>query len=227
MTRAPFATAQRIAFASASTGIEPLRPDDLRDQRARAGGASPAMPMPSFGPGGDQAGDERPVPLRVDGRRARDEALRRGDPAAQLGMGAVDARSRSRPRAPPRAAAARSSSRTHGSGRRTTGAAGRGRSGRMPAAATEHLDVPHTAERRAASRRSGGDAQRGDRREVDDPRRTPAPRAARATAARSAPGASPTANRAASAVGAAAEAEHHGRDERRGPRDHFAGPAGR
>ena len=47
ITRAPFATAQRIALASASTGIERCGPTTFAI-RSCAGGARPAMPMPSF-----------------------------------------------------------------------------------------------------------------------------------------------------------------------------------
>ena len=46
ITRAPFATAQRIAFASASTGIERCGPTTFAISSS-AGGASPAMPTPS------------------------------------------------------------------------------------------------------------------------------------------------------------------------------------
>ena len=46
------------------------------------------------------------------------------------------------------------------------------------------------------------------------------------SSARSAVGAIPTANRAASRRRRPGKAEHDGRDEGRGPRDHFAGPAG-
>ena len=125
ITRAPLATAQRIAFASASTGIEPCGPttfaiEELR--RRREPGDADAVVRP----GGDQPGDERAVALGVDRGRPLDEALRRRDAAAQLGMRCRRRPSRSRRRGPPRAAAARSTRRTTGSGRRTTAC---GRSG--------------------------------------------------------------------------------------------------
>ena len=227
ITRAPFATAQRIAFASASTGIEPLRPDDLRDQRAAPAARArrcrcrrsscaairPAtnVPCPCVSTVAEPstklfAAAIRP---RSSGWRAVDARVDHGDPARR------------------RAAAARSTRRTTGSGRRTTAAAGTGRSGRTTARRLrERLDVPHTrhaAQRARAARRVTARAAIGARSTI-----RVAPRAASCSrsAARSAAGATPTANRAASRRRRAGQAEHDGRDERRGPRDHFAGPAG-
>ena len=91
MTRAPLATAQRIAFASASTGIDRCGPTTFAIEelggRRKAGDADAVVRLRR-----DQAGHERPVPLGVDRGRPGDEALRGGDPASQLRMGAVDAR---------------------------------------------------------------------------------------------------------------------------------------
>ena len=70
MTRAPFATAQRIALASASTGIERCGPTTFatRSSRRRREARDPDAVVRLRG---DEPGDERAVPLRVDRRRAR------------------------------------------------------------------------------------------------------------------------------------------------------------
>ena len=91
MTRAPFATAQRIAFASASTGIDRCGPTTFATSSS-AGGASPAMPMPSFVCAAIRPATNVPCPCVSTVAGPADEALGGGDPPLQLGMGAVDAR---------------------------------------------------------------------------------------------------------------------------------------
>ena len=66
-----------------------LRADDLRDQQLGTR-RKPCDTDAVVRLRGYQAGYERAVALCVDRGRPGDEALRRGDPAAQLGMGAVD-----------------------------------------------------------------------------------------------------------------------------------------
>ena len=90
MTRAPLSTAQRIALASASTGI-------ARDlvttfaMRSSDDGARPAMPIPLSMARPDEARDERAVTERVHAGRATDEALRTEDPAREVWMAGIDA----------------------------------------------------------------------------------------------------------------------------------------
>ena len=89
-TRAPLSTAQRIAFASASTEIVPPARDDLGDQelggRREAGDAGAVVEL-----GRDDPRDDRSVPARVL-RRAADEALRRRDAPLEIGVAEIDAR---------------------------------------------------------------------------------------------------------------------------------------
>ena len=128
----------------------PLRPDDLGDEQLGRR-SEPGDPDAVVRLGCDQARDERPVALGVDGGRAGDEALRRRDPAAQLRVRAVDAGVDHGHPHRRRAAAARSRRRTTGSAPRTTGAAGTGRSGRTTAcAAPQPLDVARARACRAA-----------------------------------------------------------------------------
>ena len=133
MTRAPLATAQRIALASASTGIDRCGPTTFATSSS-AGGCEPGDADAVVRLRRDQAGDERPVPLGVDGGGPGDEALRGGDPAAQLRVRAVDAGVDHGDPDRARAAAAPSTRRTTGSASRTTAVAGAGRSGRTTAA---------------------------------------------------------------------------------------------
>ena len=74
MTRAPLSAAQRIAAASAASGIVPSALHDLRDEQLRrVGDADDALRVEVRR---DLAGDERAVPLGVDARIAADEAAR-------------------------------------------------------------------------------------------------------------------------------------------------------
>ena len=125
ITRAPLATAQRIAFASASTGIERCGPTTFAI-RSSAGGARPGdadavvrlalrsgRRRTSRGPAcRPSAGPRRSSSRRRSGRAARDGCRR--------------CPSRSRRPGPRRAAAARSTRRTSGSAPRTTAAARNG-----------------------------------------------------------------------------------------------------
>ena len=147
----------------------PLRADDLRDQelgrRREAGDPDAVVRL-----GGDQPGDERAVALRVDGRRAADEALA----PRRSGRGARDAcrrrPSRSRRPAPARAVAARARRRRRGSGPRTTGAARNGSFGTNACRrAAEPLDVRALRRPRAAARRLRRETRRAPGSgEVDD-----------------------------------------------------------
>ena len=129
ITRAPWSTAQRIAFASASTSISSGRPSTTFATSSCARAPCPAMPTALSDRGGDQPGDERAVALLVEVGRAADERLRPDDPAGKLGMARRRLPSRSRP--PRRAAASGevAQRRRHGSTAGATAAATAGRSG--------------------------------------------------------------------------------------------------
>ena len=175
MTRAPLATAQRIAFASASTGIDRCGPTTFAIEQL--GGRRQARdPDAVVRLRGDQAGHERSVALRVDGGGPGDEALRGGDPAAQLGMGAVDTRVDHRD--------------PHGGERRQLGpGVERTVLGRVPLPRQERIvrherrsPAPQRARRtarpatpRSAAARGAETASAGIGREVDDARRAARP----------------------------------------------------
>ena len=91
MTRAPLSTAQRIARASASTGIAR---DFVTTFAIRSCGrrGQPGDPHAVVEAGPDQPRDERPVPERVGAGLAADEALRVEDLPREVGVGGVDAR---------------------------------------------------------------------------------------------------------------------------------------
>ena len=226
MTRAPLATAQRIAFASASTGIDRCGPTTFAI-RSSAGGASPAIPTPSSVCAAIRPATNVPCPWVSTVGRPGDEALRRRDPAAQLGMGAVDARV------------------DHGDpDRRERRQLGPGveravlrrvplarqervvRDERLPAGSAAPRRSARRQRRAAPPRRGAETASGRDRGEVDDRRSRRARASCRTTAARSAPGAIPTANRAASAVGATARRAQRPRRRAAALARHFGCPAG-
>ena len=89
MMLAPFATAQRIALASASTGIDRCGPTTFATSSS-AGGASPAIPMPSFVCAAIRPATNVPCPCVSTVAGPGDEALGGRYPPLQLGMGAVD-----------------------------------------------------------------------------------------------------------------------------------------
>ena len=198
ITRAPLSTAQRIAFASASTGIVRELVTTFATSSS-ADGARPAMPIPLSTPRGDDARDERAVPERVPGRAA-DEALRVQDAPRELGMVRVDPGVDHGDRHAGRARAASATARRSGSAQvplpRHQRVGGRERESPRD----ERLDVAD----------AGDPATRGGAREVDDERRnrraaTPGGRRCGARSpprrlAASAPRSSPTAKRAASAA---------------------------
>ena len=92
MTRAPFATAHRIALRLGLDRDRALGPDDLRDEELRRGREA-RDPDAVVRPRGDQPGDERAVPLRVDrGRTRRRSSSRPRSGPRSSGCVAVDAR---------------------------------------------------------------------------------------------------------------------------------------
>ena len=225
MMRAPLATAQRIALASASTGIDRCGPTTFATSSS-AGGCKPGDADAVVRPCRDQAGDERPVPLGVDGGGPADEALRRGDPAAQLGVRSVDPGvdhgdpdRRERRAAPSRR-------RTTCSAPRTTAAAEAGRSGRTRPPAPQPLDVPRACHAPQRRRRRSGDRERRNRGKVDDigrPARAELLDDRGAIGGRGEPDGEPSRLRRWSAR---CEAERNGPDGDRCPRDHFGCPGG-
>ena len=178
MTRAPFATAQRIAFASASTGIDRCGPTTFAI-RSSAGGARPAMPTPSFVSAAISPATNVPWPWvsTVAG------------PATKLLAAAIRPRSSGCVPSMPESITA---TRTAASGGGSVQASKdrfcaayhwRGRNGSLGTndvpAAPQRLDVARardTPERRALGR---GDREGGDRREVDDRRRAARPESLR------------------------------------------------
>ena len=172
MMRAPFATAQRIALASASTGIDRCGPTTFATSSS-AGGASPAIPMPSFVWAAIRPATNVPCPwvstVAGPGTKLLEAAIRpcsSGWVPSTPGVdhGHPDRRER----------------------RRLGPEVERAVLGRVPLAlqegvirdeclpaAPEHLDVPRpadAAQRRRARRRDG---ERRQRREVDDPASAP------------------------------------------------------
>ena len=90
ITRAPWSTAQWIALASASGEIVPSLRTTLAT-RSSAGKAMPAIPCVVVQRGGDLAGDECAMAVRVALPGAADEAGARGDLTFELRVVGVDA----------------------------------------------------------------------------------------------------------------------------------------
>ena len=223
MTRAPLATAQRIALASASTGIDRCGPTTFATSSSAAG-ASPAMPTPSFVCAAIRPATNVPWPWvsTVAG------------PATKLFEAAIRPRSSGWVPSIPESitatlTAASGGSSIHASNDRFCVAYHcRGRSGSFgtnDSSAPQPLHVPracHAPQRRhlaTATVRAGIGAR-------STIRVAPCARSSCTTAARSAVGAIPTANRCRLGGGREAEAERNGSDRDRCPRDHFGCPGG-
>ena len=156
MMRAPFATAQRIAFASASTGIDRSGPTTFAT-RSSAGGARPAIPRPSFVWAAIRPATNVPCPwvstVADPPTKLFDPTIRPRSsgclPSMPESMTATrtDARGRARAR-----------SRTRDSGSRTTGARGTGRSGGTRPSGLEASR--HTTHRRGRAARPRGARRR-------------------------------------------------------------------
>ena len=181
ITRAPFATAQRIAFASASTGIERCGPDDLRDQQLAPAARARRSRRRRSSRAAIRPATNVPCPCVSTVGGPGDEALRGRDPR----RAARDAS----PSTPESITATRTGARGGGSAHASKDAVLRG----IPLPRQERV-VGHVrdAPRRRAARRTAfprtprradarwrRDRERADRREVDDPRRATGARAAR------------------------------------------------
>ena len=226
MTRAPFATAQRIAFASASTGIDRCGPTTFAISSS-AGGARPAIPTPSFVWAAIRPATNVPWPCVSTVAGPATKLFAAAIRPLQLGMRAVDARvDHGHPHGGERRRLGPGVER-RGSASRTTGAKERVVRDERRAASSEHArrSAPPTC--RAAPRRRRRDRESARiGREVDDlgsrrasrsaarpPRDRRPARGRRRTGPRSAPG--PRRGRAQRPRRAAAALA-----------DHFACPAG-